>query len=326
MAAIDFPDNPTVDQEFTAVGRTWIWSGTVWESAPAPPPKSFEVSATAPPNPDSGDGWFDSTTGQFFVYYDDHWIEFGTNLNGEDGVAAAAAPLSYDSNTKTISINLSNYYTSSQTDSEITAAIAALVDSAPSSLDTLNELAAALSDDADFANTVVNQIGNLEDEVDTKASLTGSETLTNKTLTDAVLSGTTRVDQILESANLDNTAITGLVTYELLTNGSVTYYTTNSSSNFDFDFVGDSNTSLNSVMNIGESLTLAIATRHGATAYFLGTVTVDNSNPANTYWQNDTLPTEGTANGVDVYGFTIIKTANATFDVLASVSSFGVGV
>jgi hypothetical protein len=40
------------------------------------------------------------------------------------------------------------------TDAEVDAAIAALVDASPAALDTLNELAAALGDDADFAGTM----------------------------------------------------------------------------------------------------------------------------------------------------------------------------
>jgi hypothetical protein len=31
MAAINFPDSPTVNDEFSVDGRTWKWSGTVWE-------------------------------------------------------------------------------------------------------------------------------------------------------------------------------------------------------------------------------------------------------------------------------------------------------
>lgn len=48
--------------------------------------------------------------------------------------------------------------------------IAGLVDSAPTALDTLNELAAALSDDSDFAGTVTTQLSNLESSIGTKAS------------------------------------------------------------------------------------------------------------------------------------------------------------
>lgn len=42
--------------------------------------------------------------------------------------------------------------------SDINAAVAALVDTAPTTLDTLNELAAAIGDDANFITTVTNSI------------------------------------------------------------------------------------------------------------------------------------------------------------------------
>ena len=32
MTAINFPDSPTTNDEFTAGGRTWIWDGTVWNA------------------------------------------------------------------------------------------------------------------------------------------------------------------------------------------------------------------------------------------------------------------------------------------------------
>jgi hypothetical protein len=31
MTAIDFPNSPTLNQEFTAGSRTWKWTGVVWE-------------------------------------------------------------------------------------------------------------------------------------------------------------------------------------------------------------------------------------------------------------------------------------------------------
>jgi hypothetical protein len=49
----------------------------------------------------------------------------------------------------------------------VQAATAALVDSAPGTLDTLNELAAALGDDPDFAATLASQIGALDGRIDT---------------------------------------------------------------------------------------------------------------------------------------------------------------
>ena len=32
LAAIDFPDSPVVNEEFTVGDRTWIWTGTVWKA------------------------------------------------------------------------------------------------------------------------------------------------------------------------------------------------------------------------------------------------------------------------------------------------------
>lgn len=61
-------------------------------------------------------------------------------------------------------VDLSSYYTSTQTDSAISTAISnfqtTIVDAAPAALDTLNELAAALGDDANFATTVTTALGN----------------------------------------------------------------------------------------------------------------------------------------------------------------------
>jgi hypothetical protein len=53
----------------------------------------------------------------------------------------------------------SEVYTKAETNSQITTGLSSLVDTAPATLDTLNELAAALGDDPNFATTVTNSIG-----------------------------------------------------------------------------------------------------------------------------------------------------------------------
>lgn len=53
----------------------------------------------------------------------------------------------------------------SYTKDYVNTKVADMVDSAPETLNTLNELAAALGDDPNFATTVATQIGNLEDKV-----------------------------------------------------------------------------------------------------------------------------------------------------------------
>lgn len=51
-------------------------------------------------------------------------------------------------------------WSSSKINTQITNAISAVINSAPTALDTLDELAAALGDDANFASTVTTALGN----------------------------------------------------------------------------------------------------------------------------------------------------------------------
>lgn len=88
MPAIDFPNSPTLNQVFTSGdGRSWTWTGTTWNAVISEtPPANYTVSETAPVSPEVGDGWFDSTVGKFFIYYDNYWVEFGTS-SGPQGPA-----------------------------------------------------------------------------------------------------------------------------------------------------------------------------------------------------------------------------------------------
>ncbi len=131
---------------------------------PTGPQGKFLVSETAPNSPEPGDGWFNSTNARFFIYYDSYWVEAATNFKGAvgpSGVIAATSPVTYNAGTQTVSIDLSAYDTSS----EVTDKINAIVDAAPGTLDTLNELAAALGNDENFATTVATSIGQKKTEV-----------------------------------------------------------------------------------------------------------------------------------------------------------------
>lgn len=67
--------------------------------------------------------------------------------------------------------------------------VAGLVDSAPATLDTLNELAAALGDDPNFATTVATQIGTKVDKVDGKGLSTNDYTNAEKTKLSGIAEG-----------------------------------------------------------------------------------------------------------------------------------------
>ena len=67
-------------------------------------------------------------------------------------------------------LNSVNTYTQAEIDSIVDTQINNLIDSAPSALDTLNELAAALGDDASFATTVTNSLAGKKNEASSSIS------------------------------------------------------------------------------------------------------------------------------------------------------------
>ena len=129
-----------------------------------------------------------------------------------------------------------------------------------------------------------------------------------------------KTQNIKEKVTISGTAATGTVNFDILTQ-SVLYYTFNSTGNWTLNFRGDGSTSLNSVMSTGESMTVVFFATQTTVAYYNSAVQVDGSS-VTPKWQGGSAPTAGNASGVDVYSYTIVKTANATFTVFASLSQF----
>ena len=134
------------------------------------------------------------------------------------------------------------------------------------------------------------------------------------------LSNTVTIQQTLETTNVSATAAAGTVNFDILVS-PVLYTTSNTTGNFTVNFRANSAIALNSVMSNNQSLSLALVTTQGATAYYNSAYQIDGSS-VTPKWQGGTAPTAGNASGIDVYGYTIIKTANATFTVLASQTQF----
>ena len=123
-----------------------------------------------------------------------------------------------------------------------------------------------------------------------------------------------------EVATVSATAATGTINYDVTTQ-SVLYYTTSASANWTVNFRGSSGTSLNTLMAIGQSVTVAFLVTQGATAYYNNVVNIDGTAVTPKY-QGGTAWAAGNASGIDSYVYTIIKTASATFTVLASQTQF----
>lgn len=154
------------------------------------------------------------------------------------------------------------------------------------------------------------------------ASLAGSETLTNKTLTSPTINTATFKDGIVrgleEDVNVVASAATGTINFDVDT-ASIWYYTSNATANHTLNFRYSSSVSLNTALATGDSITLVWLNTNGATAYYPNVIQIDG---------NAVTPkapaaiTGGNASAIDAYSFTIIKTASATFTVLETQTKF----
>jgi hypothetical protein len=119
-----------------------------------------------------------------------------------------------------------------------------------------------------------------------------------------------------EIATVSATAATGTVQYDLLTQ-AILYYTTNASANFTLNFRGNSGTTLNSLMAVGDAISAVFLNTNGGTAYYPTAFSIDGT-AVTPKWAGGTAPTGGNTSSIDSYSFTIIKTAaTPTYVVLA---------
>ncbi len=147
-----------------------------------------------------------------------------------------------------------------------------------------------------------------------KTSATGVD-ITGVALTDGVtVDGTLDIEEVYEKVTTQ-TSTTGTVTFDT-TAQAVEFYTANQTANRTINF-----SNVNANLAIGQSVTAAILMTQGSSAYYLNVYQIDGS-AVTPKWANDAAPSGGNASGIDSYTFTIIKTADATFTVLASQTQY----
>ena len=127
-------------------------------------------------------------------------------------------------------------------------------------------------------------------------------------------------DNIAEITTVVASGATGTINYDITTQ-SVLYYTVNSSSNFTLNFRASSGTTLNTALVVGQAVTVAFLNTNGTTGYYNNAITIDGAS-VTPKWINGAAPTTGYSNSVDTYTYTIIKTASATYTVLATLAKF----
>lgn len=146
-------------------------------------------------------------------------------------------------------------------------------------------------------------------------SHTGDVDITGELTANGVtVDGTLDIEEVFEKVTTDTTTA-GTITFDATAQG-VFYGTADQTADRTINF-----SNVNSNLAVGQSVTSAIMLTQGTTAYYLNTYQVDGT-AVTPKWSGGSAPTAGNASGIDVYAFTIIKTADATFTVLASVTQY----
>ena len=166
------------------------------------------------------------------------------------------------------------------------------------------------------------------------AIVSGAATLGSATVSGAALFNSTTefkagidIQQVIETANIsaieiggDGTSV-GNTTFDVL-EGAVKYHTANVANNWTLNVRGNSTVMLDSVMSTGNTLSLSyIASQNATNTFYQTNMEIDGS-AVTPKWQGGSAPTAGNADSLDVYSFTIIKTAANTYTVLGSQTQF----
>jgi hypothetical protein len=164
--------------------------------------------------------------------------------------------------------------------------------------------------------------GNLWINTTANGNITLNPTGTGQTFitTGLSLAGNITSRAILETTTVTAAAPTATTNFDMITQ-AIVYYSANANANFTLNFRGSSAVTANTLLAIGQSTTTALLVTNGATPYYPNLIQVDSAN-VTPKWQGGTAITSGNANAIDVYAFTLIKTAANTYTVLGSQTKF----
>ena len=96
---LNFPNSPSLNDEYTFGGSTYTWNGSVWGVKAASAADGVHMSDTAPANPVAGDMWWRTNDGRLYIYYEDidgaQWVEANSGLTPTGAVTVSStAPTS----------------------------------------------------------------------------------------------------------------------------------------------------------------------------------------------------------------------------------------
>ena len=139
-------------------------------------------------------------------------------------------------------------------------------------------------------------------------------------VTGAAKISSTGLSYLLEKALVSANPPASSIDVDMVTQ-SVYYWTANAANNSTANIRANASIPLNSVLAVGQSVTLVMFFPNGASNYYINTVKIDNTTVTAAY-QGNAAPSIGNSNSIDIYSFTILKTASATYKVFASQTQF----
>ena len=124
--------------------------------------------------------------------------------------------------------------------------------------------------------------------------------------------------ELIERANIVANKLSAAPTINL-DNGMIHHFTTTETTTATPNIT--STAGINTNMAVGDAMSVTIVTTAAAAGY-AATVTIDHLNAGNNggslNWTGGSAPSDGGSSGVDIYAYTLIKTADAKFTVLAT--------
>jgi hypothetical protein len=193
--------------------------------------------------------------------------------------------------------SIDNIDLSSSINTASAAAVAYLIDGAPESLNTLNELAAALDDNADILDLYLTQ-SSASSNYATKTSPTFTGT---STFSDAIVSGKLNIFELTESI-IDATITSGSATLNF--NTSNIFYTSTPSANFTINLT-------NAPTDNEKTFTITALVPQGATGYIPSAFFIDGVSQT-IKWAAGVAPTPTSSAGkIDIFNFSLLRRSSS---------------
>lgn len=133
--------------------------------------------------------------------------------------------------------------------------------------------------------------------------------------------GTTTLQEVIEKVNVSNTAMSANINFDILEQ-PILYLTSSAAANSTINFRGNSTVAVDTLLRTGQAVTVSLFVTNSGLPYKANVVQIDGVIQV-PKWAGGIEPVSGSAFSTDLYSYTIIKTATATYTVFASQQKYG---